>query len=366
VSGPAQLGGRLCVCVGAGGVGKTTVAAAIACSRARQGQRVAVVTIDPAPRLAAALGFDELSGEPRRVDTTGELWAMRLDPKRTLDDLIASLAGDEGVRERALSNRIYRELSGAVAGSQEFSAVAKLYELDRSGDFDSIVLDTPPSRNALDFLDAPARLTRFFDGRALRMLVSQGGLASRAASRAGAPLMGMLARLTGAGVLREITDFFAAIGGMVEGLGARAAAVEALLRDPATTFVVVSSARGAVVEETIAFARELRAAELTLSALIVNRVHAAGIAPPPAGVLEGLLGERLAVLVGESLRERDASAAADGAGLARLREAFAELDTVVIPELAGELENLAALERFALYLERRGDCGAVGSPSVAQ
>jgi anion-transporting ArsA/GET3 family ATPase len=366
MSAEAALGGRLCVCVGAGGVGKTTVAAAIACSRARQGQRVAVVTIDPAPRLAQALGFDELSGEPRRVATAGELWAMRLDPKRTLDDLIASLAADEGVRERALSNRIYRELSGAVAGSQEFSAVAKLYELDRSGDFDSIVLDTPPSRNALDFLDAPARLTRFFDGRALRVLISQGGLASRAAGRASAPVLGMLARLTGAGVLREITAFFTAIGGMVEGLAARAAAVEALLRDPATSFVVVTSARGAVAEETIAFARELRAAKLTLSALIVNRVQAAGLAAPAAGVLEELLGQPLAARVRESLLERDARASADDAGLQRLREAFAGLETVVIPELAGELENLAGLDRLALYLERRPGGSVVGSPSVAQ
>ncbi|MGA2008659.1 MAG: ArsA-related P-loop ATPase [Solirubrobacteraceae bacterium] len=186
---PAQLGGRLCICVGAGGVGKTTVAAAIACARAAAGERVAVVTIDPAPRLAQALGFDELSGEPRRVPGAGELWAMRLDPKRTLDELISSLAPDDQTRERALSNRIYRELSGAVAGSQEFSAVAKLYELDRSGAFDAIVLDTPPSRNALDFLDAPTRLTHFFEGRALRLLLAQGNFATRAASRAGAPLL---------------------------------------------------------------------------------------------------------------------------------------------------------------------------------
>ncbi|HXR14260.1 MAG TPA: ArsA family ATPase [Solirubrobacteraceae bacterium] len=366
MSAEPQLGGRLCICVGAGGVGKTTVAAAIACSRARQGQRVAVVTIDPAPRLAQALGFDELSSEPRRVQTAGELWAMRLDPKRTLDDLIASLAADEGVRERALSNRIYRELSGAVAGSQEFSAVAKLYELDRNGDFDSIVLDTPPSRNALDFLDAPARLMRFFDGRTLRLLISQGGLASRVASRASAPLLGVLGRLTGTGVLREITAFFVAIGGMVEGLAARAAAVEALLRDPASTFVVVSSPRAAVVEETIAFAAQLREAELTLAALVVNRVHEAGAPAPPAGVLEALVGERLAALVGESVHERDARAAADAAGLARLRDAFEGLETVVIPELAGELEDLAALDRLAFYLERRPGASTVGSPSVAQ
>jgi anion-transporting ArsA/GET3 family ATPase len=358
-----QLGGRLCVCVGAGGVGKTTVAAALARARAERGQRVAVVTIDPAPRLAQALGLDELSGDPRRVATAaGELWAMRLDPKRTLDDLIASLAADEGVRERALSNRIYRELSGAVAGSQEFSAVAKLYELDRDGGFDSIVLDTPPSRNALDFLDAPARLMRFFDGRALRVLVAQGGLAGRAS----APFLGVLGRLTGAGVLREISAFFIAIGGMVEGLAARAAAVETLLRDPATTFIVVSSPRRAVVEETIAFAHELRAAQLTLAALVVNRVHPLGAPPPPAGTLAAALGEPLAALVAASVADRDARAGADQSGLALLREAFEGLATVVIPELEGEIEDLAALERLALYLEPRPGSSSVGSPSVAQ
>jgi anion-transporting ArsA/GET3 family ATPase len=358
-----QLGGRLCVCVGAGGVGKTTVAAALARARADRGQRVVVVTIDPAPRLAQALGLEELTGEPRRVPTgAGELWAMRLDPKRTLDELIAGLAADEGVRERALSNRIYRELSGAVAGSQEFSAVAKLYELDRDGGFDSIVLDTPPSRNALDFLDAPARLMRFFDGRALRLLIAQGGLAGRAS----APFLGVLGRLTGAGVLREIAAFFTAIGGMVDGLGARAAAVEQLLRDPATTFVVVSSPRRAVVEETIAFARELRAAKLMLAALVVNRVHPAGPPAPPQAALDQLLGERLGELVSASVVERDVRAAADAAGLARLRESFAGLATVAIPELEGELEDLAGLERLALYLEPRPGSSNVGSPSVAQ
>jgi anion-transporting ArsA/GET3 family ATPase len=347
-----QLGGRLCICVGAGGVGKTTVAAAIACSRAAQGQRVAVVTIDPAPRLAQALGFDELSSEPRRVASAGELWAMRLDPKRTLDELIASLAPDEGARDRALSNRIYRELSGAVAGSQEFSAVAKLYQLDRDGGFDAIVLDTPPSRNALDFLEAPARLTRFFDGRALRVLLAQRGVAARAASRAGAPLLGVLGRLTGASVLREITAFFAAIGGMIDGLAARAAAVQKLLHDPATTFVLVSSPKREAIEEAIAFAAELRRAELSLAALVVNRVHTAPDAPADPQALETLLGPRLATLVGESVTELTALADADGAALARLREAFPDLEPLLIPELGGQIEDLEGLARIAGYLGR--------------
>ncbi|HEX4033984.1 MAG TPA: ArsA-related P-loop ATPase [Solirubrobacteraceae bacterium] len=350
---------RLTVCVGAGGVGKTTVAAALALARARQGERVAVVTIDPAPALARALGLAVLGGEPQRVEGAGELWAMRLDAKRTLDELISSLAADEGARDRALSNRIYRELSAAVAGSQEFSAVAKLYELDRSGLYDAIVLDTPPSRNALDFLDAPARLMRFFDGRAARVLMSQGGSATRVAARAGAPLLGVLGRLAGAGVLREIVAFFSAIGGMVEGLGARAAAVEALLHDPATSFVLVTSPRREAVEEAIAFAAALAQARLPLSALAVNRVHMAANGDAD-GSLEALLGARLAELVRESVRELGDRAAADGDSLARLRAALPGLPTVLIPELGAEMSNLAELDRLGAYLK------SVGSPSVAQ
>jgi anion-transporting ArsA/GET3 family ATPase len=369
VSEPLHRIGRICICLGAGGVGKTTVAAAIARARARAGQRVAVITIDPAPRLAQTLGFDQLSGEPRRVAGAGagELWAMRLDPKRTLDDLIASLAANEGARDRALSNRIYRELSSAVAGTQEFSAVAKLYELDRHGSFDAIVLDTPPSRNALDFLDAPGRLVRFFEGRALRLLLAPGGLAARAAGRAGAPLRGILSRLTGAGVLREISAFFSAIGGMVEGLAARAAAVDLLLRDPATTFVLVGSPRHEAVEETIAFAGELRRAGLSPAALIVNRVHHALERPPDRPALTAALGDRLAQLVADSVAEQQRRAQVDAAAVARLREALPALEPCLIPELAMEVEDLEGLEAIASYLEVRppGE-STVGAPSVAQ
>jgi anion-transporting ArsA/GET3 family ATPase len=303
------------------------------------------------------------------VANAGELWAMRLDPKRTLDDLIASLAANEGARDRALSNRIYRELSGAVAGAQEFSAVAKLYELDRDGGFDSIVLDTPPSRNALDFLDAPARLARFFDGRALRLLLGQGGAAGRAATRASAPVLGVLARLTGAGVLREITAFFTAIGGMVDGLAARASAVDGLLHEPASTFVLVTTPRREAVEEAIAFAGELRAGGLALEALVVNRVRVAGgeDGEDSQAELDALLGPRLAGLVAESVAAARARAAADAAGLERLRAAFPELQTVVVPELSGELEDLAGLDLLAGYLEDRSPgASTVGSPSVAQ
>ena len=146
-----------------------------------------MVTIDPARRLANALGLEELDHEPRRVDVdvAGELWAMMLDSKRTFDQLIENLAPDEKTRDEVFANRIYQQLSSAVAGSQEFTAIAKLYELDRDGDYDVLVLDTPPSRNALDFLDAPARLTRFFQGRAIRLFMRPAG--SPDASSAAAP-----------------------------------------------------------------------------------------------------------------------------------------------------------------------------------
>ena len=199
-------GKRMVVVAGSGGVGKTTTAAALALALAAQGRRVAVVTIDPAKRLAQALGLEELGNEPRRVDperlaghgleVRGELWAMMLDAKRTFDDLIARLAPDERTRDEVLTNRIYQELSGAVAGSQEFTAVAKLYELQREDRFDVLVLDTPPSRNALDFLDAPERLTSFFEGRALRVLLAPTGLAARVAAAGTGAALGVLRRLT--------------------------------------------------------------------------------------------------------------------------------------------------------------------------
>src|SRR5947209_6099854 len=184
-----MAGKRVCVCAGSGGVGKTTTSAAIALGVAAAGGKVAVVTIDPARRLANALGLAELENEPRLVaperfadaglEMTGELWAMMLDPKRTFDELIERVAPDPGRAEEIKVNRVYRELSTAVSGSQEFTAVAKLYELAQSGDFDLLVLDTPPSRNALDFLDAPGRLSSFLEGRALKAFVRPTGLGMR-------------------------------------------------------------------------------------------------------------------------------------------------------------------------------------------
>ena len=167
-------GHQVCICAGSGGVGKTTTSAAIAAGLAARGKKVAVLTIDPAKRLADSLGLEELGNEPRRVDPKlfeaagiemrGELWAMMLDAKATFDELVRKHASDEETRDRILQNRIYRQISGALAGSQEYMAMEKLFEIHQSGEYDFLVLDTPPSRNALDFLDAPQRLVQFIEG----------------------------------------------------------------------------------------------------------------------------------------------------------------------------------------------------------
>src|ERR687894_1774332 len=246
-------GKRVVICAGSGGVGKTTTSAALAMGLAAAGQRVAVVTIDPAKRLADSLGLEELGNEPRLVDPKrfkghgiemqGELWAMMLDAKRTFDELIGRLAPDEKTRDEILANRIYQELSAAVAGSQEFSAIAKLYDLHRSGRFDVLVLDTPPSRNALDFLDAPDRLTGFLEGRALKVFLAPTGIAAKVLGRGTSVVFGVLRRVTGVDLLRDLSVFFRALGGMIDGFVTRARRVSALLSDPGTTFLIITSPR---------------------------------------------------------------------------------------------------------------------------
>src|SRR5690242_7734631 len=214
---------------------------------AERGLRVAVVTIDPARRLADSLGLDELDNEPRLVDPArfaghgieirGELWAMMLDAKRTFDELIERLAPDARTRDEVFANRIYQQLSSAVAGSQEFTAIAKLYELDQEGGYDVLVLDTPPSRNALDFLDAPGRLAGFFQGRAIRMFLRPAGLSGRIIGRGGSVVFNILQRVTGVDLLRDLSVFFRSLGGMIDGFTERARRVGALLSDPATVFL---------------------------------------------------------------------------------------------------------------------------------
>src|SRR4051794_32113974 len=356
-------GKRVVICAGSGGVGKTTTAAALGMGLAAQGHRVAVVTIDPARRLADSLGLRDLGNEPRLVDPgrfdghgiemRGELWAMMLDAKRTFDELIDRLAPDRRTRDEVLQNRIYQQLSGAVAGSQEFTAVAKLYELDRSGRFDTIVLDTPPSRNALDFLDAPDRLTHFFEGRALRVFLAPTGLAARVMGRSTGVVFGLLKRLTGVDLLQDLSVFFRALGGLIEGFRERAAGVKALLGDPGTLFLIITSPEREPIEEAIFFHGKLREAHMPFGGLIVNRVQPAeGLDGDPARVekeLDKLVGEPLAGKVAQAYAEAQVLARRDRAGLDHLRAEVGGPAPICVPQLDGDVhdvEGLVAIRGF--------------------
>src|SRR5688572_16557540 len=218
--------GSIIICCGSGGVGKTTTAAALALEAARRGRTACVVTIDPARRLADALGLDALTNTPGRIDGDwpGQLWAMMLDTKTTFDDLVTTYAGGEEQARRILDNRLYRNISGALSGTQEYMAMEKLYELSSGGahDFDLIVVDTPPTRNALDFIDAPRRLTRFLDNRVFRLLVMPTRAYLKAVSAATQAFVRTVARVVGAEVVDDAVAFFRAFEGMEAGFRDRA------------------------------------------------------------------------------------------------------------------------------------------------
>jgi len=362
----ARLDGmRVCIVAGSGGVGKTTASAALALGLAAAGKRVAVVTIDPAKRLAESLGLEELGNDPRQVGPTlleghgievrGELWAMMLDPKATFDDLITRLSPDDQTREDVLGNRIYKQLSSAVAGSQEFTAVAKLYDLDRHGGFDVIVLDTPPSRNALDFLDAPDRLTDFFEGRALKLLLLPTGIAARVMARGTSVVFAILKRLTGVDLMDDIAVFFRALGGLMDGFKERAAGVKALLADDATTFLIVTSPEREPVGEAIFFRGKLREAGMAFGGLIVNRVNVADDVDPSAVEAElraAGLDAGLAAKVAQSAADQQQLAARDAQQIERLKAELDEPDPTVVPRLDGEVQDIDGL--LALYRHLAG------------
>jgi anion-transporting ArsA/GET3 family ATPase len=367
--GHVKLGRRLAgrsvvICAGPGGVGKTTTAAALALGLARTGQRVAVVTIDPARRLATALGITELGDEPRRIDPEllaahgielrGELWATMLDAKATFDALITRLAPDERSRDAALSNRVYQEISSAVAGTQEFSAIAKLYDLHSEGSFDTIVLDTPPSRNALDFLDAPMRMTRFLEGRALRMFLAPGGVAARFVGRGTGLVLSVFSRFTGVDLIADLSGFFGSLAGMVDGFRERAHTVDDLLRDPATAFLLVTSPEPEAASEAIFFAERLSAAGMDRAGVIVNRVHRDGLqGHSPAQVqalLAGELGERLAARVAANLADFDVLVERDRETVARLSATLGDPHPILVPHLDGDVQDLAGLDGVAKHL----------------
>jgi len=356
---------RVLISLGAGGVGKTTTSAALALGLAMRGAKVAVVTIDPAPRLATALGLAELGGEPHRIEDEvlrgegllleGELWALRLDVKGTFDAIIAGLEPDAAAREEILANPVYRELSSAVAGSHELSAVAKLHELHEEHDFDVIVLDTPPSRNALDFLEAPGRLLGFLEGRALQVFLAPGGMTARLFGRGTALVFSIFARVTGVDMLSELSRFFRSLGGVIDGFRERTKGVDELLHSPLTAFLIVTSPEREAAREARFLADRLAAAGMPAAELIVNRVHTHSLGGQDpeqlAAALSSRLGEQLATRVAHNLADFDVLARRDRGTIDELAATLrGPVRPIVVGQLDEEVQDLLGLARIAEQL----------------
>ena len=345
----ALLSRRVIACVGAGGVGKTTLAAAIGLGAAKRGRRVLVLTIDPAKRLADALGVGALGSEPQaiprelltslEVPATGELHAMMLDMKRTFDELVTRFAPDAAARERILANRIYQHVSDALAGSAEYSAMEKVYEMSARPEFDLVVLDTPPSAHALDFLEAPERLLGMLDSRLVQLLLhpamSAGRLGLRLFQRGAHQAFGLIERITGFGFLEDVSEFLLAFEGMSEGFRRRAEAVRRLLFGPDTAFVLAAAASG----ESVAHARDLlarlEAHGANVVGVVANRIRAWPDGAPPLPRPE----ER------EAWRER-------------LRRAFAAQNGDAFPAELAAAAALAVLDGYAAAVSRDSEATA--------
>ncbi|WP_433572010.1 ArsA family ATPase [Streptomyces sp. CA-251247] len=277
---------RIIVCCGSGGVGKTTTAAALGVRAAERGRRVVVLTIDPARRLAQSMGIDSLDNVPRRVkgiddSAGGELHAMMLDMKRTFDEIVEAHADSERARA-ILENPFYQSLSAGFAGTQEYMAMEKLGQLRAREDWDLIVVDTPPSRSALDFLDAPKRLGSFLDGKFIKLLMAPAKMGGRAGMKflnVGMSMMtGTLGKLLGGQLLRDVQTFVAAMDTMFGGFRTRADATYRLLQAPGTAFLVVAAPERDALREAAYFVERLAAEEMPLAGLVLNRVHESGAA----------------------------------------------------------------------------------------
>ncbi len=361
------LEGRgICICAGSGGVGKTTTSAAIALGMVDRGLNVCVLTIDPAKRLADSLGLDQLGNEASRVDPelleengvtgNGELWAMMLNAKETFDALVARHAEDEEARDRVLGNRIYQQISGALAGSQEYMAMEKLFELHSEGRFDLLVLDTPPSRNALDFLDAPVRMTQFIEGRSLQLFIKPTGFAARVAGRGVGVVLSILKRILGFDLLADLSEFFTAFSGMIDGFQDRAHRVNTLLRDDETAFVIVCGPQAEPIEEAVFFHSKLIEANMNFAGAVVNRVrYRLGTRSPKLKTLtdriENQTGDAdLAGRAARNLVEYDVLARRDRDNIAGLTKKLGGDPVIRIPYLDTDVHDVAGLCEINRFL----------------
>jgi anion-transporting ArsA/GET3 family ATPase len=348
---------KILVVGGSGGVGKTTTAAALALQAAVAGRQVLVCTIDPSRRLVTSLGLRNLGDRPSVLDLSrvapeakGTLWAMTLDTQRTFDALVERHAPSEEARRRILENRFYQQVSAALAGSHEYMAMEKLLELAADPRFELVVLDTPPTRHALDFLEAPERLMGFLDTSVLRWVLRPyfvaGRLTLKVATRTGALALKVADRVLGLQFLQDLSEFFLAFEGMYEGFKQRAGQVQELLRDPSSGFVLVAAPAKASLEEALFFHQRLREAGMPFVSFIVNRVHpdpaagrpAHGAAARPLRVDRDLKRRLVAVF-----QDQQALARAERRHIGELGEQVAA-PIVLVPERDTDVHDLRALK----------------------
>jgi len=361
---------RVVVCLGSGGVGKTTTSAAIALRAAMQGRRTLCLTIDPAKRLANSLGLDALSGEQQHIDKAlfaqhglpckGSLSAMMLDMKHTFDDLVARHASSPAQRERILNNRIYQYVSTSLAGTQEYMAMEKLHAVRSDARFDFIVLDTPPTTNALDFLDAPQKLVGAIDSPVMRWFVQQMQAKSSMSllGRGAALVLRGLAKFTGVEFLEHVGEFLKDINELFGGFRERAKAVYDDLRGDDVAFVIVTSPSPLAVGEATFFTHKLTDYGIRPSAVVVNRVTAA--AETHGETSANKLAARLTTAVDtnallarmrDAARDQSAIAARDREGIRRLREHLGpSMPYTEVPALDSDVHDLGGLAEVSSHL----------------
>ena len=367
---------RILVCCGSGGVGKTTTSAALALRAADRGRRVAVLTIDPARRLAQALGLAELGNEPGRVDgvpaepaappnsadapRSGELHAMMLDMRRTFDEMVQAHSTPDRA-EKILANPFYQTISTSFSGTQEYMAMEKLGQLTATGKWDLIVVDTPPSRSALDFLDAPQRMATFLDGRMIRLLSAParaGGRSLRKVLGAGFSLFTKaVSTILGGQLLADSSAFVQAFDTMFGGFRERATATYALLRSPGTAFVVIASPEPDALREAAYFVDRLRTEDMPLAGLVLNRTHPV-LAPLSAtrarDAADELPGAPLAAAVLRLHADRVDRAAREDRLVTRFSRAHPDVAVTQVPAVAGDVADLDGLREIGTRLAADG------------
>ena len=380
--GPLIEGRDILVSVGCGGVGKTTTAAAVALHCALEGGRSLALTIDPAHRLADSLGMPDIGGVEKEIDLSGldnrrkksdegGLWAMMLEAKRTFDNMIVKYAPSPEAAKRIFANPFYQHVSGALSGSQEYMAIEKLSELHAEKRFDLIVLDTPPTAHALDFLSAPERMLQFLDHSVLQwflkpyMTLSRLGMKTFKMTSTAA--LKVAERLTGAEVIRDILDFFESFEGMYEGFRQRAETVDKILRRDRTGFILVATPSRATLEEALKFYRRLKKMGMPLAAVIINR---ATVVPDgfSCDLLENedalerakqaapLRGDKARIIIRrmwENARAVQTLMKQEQEEIASFREIIGdEAPLFVVPRFDEDIHDIEGLQRFAESLFR--------------